>query len=52
MAVKESKTPLVVNVEKELKVKLQRLAEIEGRSLSNYVTRILLQHLEEVEKKH
>ena len=41
MALKDSKTRLVLNVDKELKTQLEQLAKADNRSLSNYIVNIL-----------
>lgn len=45
MALKDSKTRLVLNVEKTLKEQLESLAKTDNRSLSNYIVNILQQHI-------
>ncbi|MGG7146310.1 DNA-binding protein [Clostridium butyricum] len=50
MALSDSKTRLVVNVNKSLKEKLEDLAKADNRSLSNYIVNILEQHINEAEE--
>lgn len=48
MAISESKTRTLVTLDKELKKKLEELAEKENRSFSNYVETILKNHVDKV----
>ncbi len=41
---------LVIRVEKAVKVQLQKLAELEGRTLSNYVNMMLLEKIKTTKK--
>ena len=41
MAVNKDKTGVLVNMDKELKVKLESIAKEDGRSLTNLINKIL-----------
>jgi predicted HicB family RNase H-like nuclease len=46
-----SKTKLLnIRIQPELKKKAKRLAEEDGRSLSNWVTKLIVDQIEEAEK--
>ncbi|MED3792375.1 hypothetical protein P4571_07960 [Niallia alba] len=51
MALKEGKSRLMVNIEDSYKEKIQRLADKEERSVSNYLSRLLKQVLDEIEEE-
>lgn len=50
MALKEGKSRLMVNIEDSYKEKIQRLAEKEDRSVSNYLSRLLKKALDEIKE--
>lgn len=46
-----SKTKLLnIRIQPELKKKAKRLAEVDGRSLSNWVTKLIVDQIEDAEK--
>jgi predicted HicB family RNase H-like nuclease len=48
-----SKTKLLnIRIEPELKKKAKKLAEADGRSLSNWVTKLIANKVESAEKEH
>jgi len=51
MALKEGKSRLMVNIEDSYKEKIQRLADKEERSVSNFLSRLLKQVLDEIEEE-
>lgn len=46
MAVSKDKTGVLVNMDKELKSKLEELAKQDGRSLTNLINKILNDYVE------
>ena len=46
MAVGNDKTGILVNMNKEMKAKLEELAKKDGRSLTNLINKILTEYLE------
>lgn len=46
MAVGKDKTGVLVNMDKELKTKLEELAKKDGRSLTNLINKILTEYVE------
>ena len=50
MAVGKDKVGVLVNMDKELKAKLESLAKDDGRSLTNLINKILTDYVEEVQK--
>ena len=46
MAVGKDKTGVLVNMNKEMKAKLEELAKKDGRSLTNLINKILTEYLE------
>ena len=46
MSVGKDKTGVLVNMDKELKVKLEQLAKKDGRSLTNLINKILSDYVE------
>ena len=46
MAVSSDKTRAIISLEKDLKTKLEDLANKEDRSFSNYVVKILKEHIQ------
>lgn len=48
MALSKDKTRLVINPTKKLKSELERLASEDNRSLSNYVIKLLEQHIKDI----
>ena len=50
MAVGKDKVGVLVNMDKELKSKLEQLAKDDGRSLTNIINKILTDYVEEAQK--
>ena len=50
MAVGKDKVGVLVNMDKELKAKLESLAKEDGRSLTNLINKILTDYVEEAQK--
>lgn len=50
MAVGKDKVGVLVNMDKELKAKLEALAKDDGRSLTNLINKILTDYVEEAHK--
>ena len=50
MAVNKDKIGVLVNMDKELKAKLESLAKDDGRSLTNLINKILTDYVEEAQK--
>ena len=51
MSVGKDKTGVLVNMDKELKVKLEQLAKKDGRSLTNLINKILSDYVEDTQKQ-
>ena len=51
MAVSSDKTRAIISLEKDLKAKLEELANNEDRSFSNYVVKVLKEHIQSLEGK-
>ena len=51
MSVGKDKTGVLVNMDKELKVKLEQLAKKDGRSLTNLINKILSDYVENTQKQ-
>ena len=51
MAVSSDKTRAIINLEKDLKSKIDKLAKEDDRSFSNYVVQILKEHVNNVESE-
>ena len=49
MAVGKDKTGVLVNMNKDMKAKLEELAKKDGRSLTNLINKILTEYVESVE---
>ena len=49
MAVSSDKTRTIISLEKDMKVKLETLAQQEDRSFNNYVVKILKDHIQTLE---
>ena len=49
MAVSNDKTRTIISLEKDLKAKLETLAQREDRSFNNYVVKILKDHVQTLE---
>lgn len=49
MAVSSDKTRAIISLEKDLKAKLEDLANKEDRSFSNYVVKVLKEHIQSLE---
>ena len=49
MAVSSDKTRAIISLEKDLKAKLEELANNEDRSFSNYVVKVLKEHIQSME---
>ena len=50
MAVGKDKVGVLVNMDKELKAKLETIAKDDGRSLTNLINKILTDYVEEAQK--
>lgn len=50
MAVGKDKVGVLVNMDKELKSKLEQLAKDDGRSLTNLINKILTDYVEDTQK--
>lgn len=50
MAVGKDKIGVLVNMDKELKTKLEQLAKDDGRSLTNLINKILTDYVEDTQK--
>lgn len=50
MSVGKDKVGVLVNMDKELKSKLEQLAKEDGRSLTNLINKILLNYVENTQK--
>ena len=50
MAVGKNKVGVLVNMDKELKAKLESIAKDDGRSLTNLINKILTDYVEEAQK--
>lgn len=50
MAVSKDKVGVLVNMDKELKAKLEQLAKDDGRSLTNLINKILTDYVEDSRK--
>ena len=50
MAVGKDKVGVLVNMDKELKAKLESLAKDDGRSLTNLINKVLTDYVEEAQK--
>lgn len=51
MAISNDKTRTIISLEKDLKAKLENLAQQEDRSFNNYVVKILKDHIQSIEDK-
>ena len=49
MSVGKDKTGVLVNMDKELKIKLEQLAKDDGRSLTNLINKILFDYVEDTQ---
>ena len=50
MAVNKGKTGVLINMDKELKATLEKLAKDDDRSLTGYINHILKKHIELMQK--
>ena len=50
MSVGKDKVGVLVNMDKELKAKLESIAKDDGRSLTNLINKILTDYVEEAQK--
>ena len=50
MAVGKDKVGVLVNMDKELKAKLESIAKDDGRSLTNVINKILTDYVEDAQK--
>ena len=50
MAIGKDKTGVLVNMDKELKAKLESIAKDDGRSLTNLINKILTDYVEDAQK--
>ena len=50
MAVGKDKVGVLVNMDKELKAKLESIAKEDGRSLTNLINKILTDYVEDAQK--
>ena len=51
MAVSNKKTGVLINMDKELKIKLEKLAKEDRRSLTAYINILLEEHIRKIENK-
>lgn len=51
MAVGKDKTRTIISLEKDMKTKLEELAQDDGRSFNNYVVNVLKNHIQSLEDK-
>lgn len=51
MAVSNDKTRTIISLEKDLKAKLETLAQQEDRSFNNYVVKIIKDHVQTLEDR-
>lgn len=51
MSVSTKDNKIVVTVPAEMKEQFKKLADAEGRSLSNYVIQVLKKHIEQIQEK-
>lgn len=51
MAVSNDKTRAIISLEKDLKAKLDLLAQKDDRSFSNYVVQVLKEHVNRIESE-
>ena len=50
MAIGKDKVGVLVNMDKELKAKLEQIAKDDGRSLTNLINKILTDYIEDAQK--
>lgn len=50
MAIGKDKVGVLVNMDKELKTKLEEIAKKDGRSLTNLINKILSDYVEDAQK--
>ena len=50
MAIGKDKVGVLVNMDKELKAKLESIAKNDGRSLTNLINKILTDYVEDAQK--
>ena len=50
MAIGKDKVGVLVNMDKELKAKLESIAKDDGRSLTNHINKILTDYVEDTKK--
>ena len=50
MAIGKDKVGVLVNMDKELKAKLESIAKDDGRSLTNLINKILTDYVEDTQK--
>ena len=50
MAIKKENDRLTIIINKELKNKLSEVAESDGRSISNYVAKLIDKHIQDIKK--
>lgn len=50
MAIGKDKVGVLVNMDKELKAKLESIAKDDGRSLTNLINKILTDYVEDAQK--
>ena len=50
MSLSENKVRQQVILSKDVKAKIQQLAEADGRSMSNYINQVLKKHIEQINK--
>ena len=50
MAIGKDKVGVLVNMDKELKSKLEQIAKDDGRSLTNLINKILTDYIEDAQK--
>ena len=50
MAVNKDKTSVLINMDREIKATLEKLAKEEDRSLTGYINHVLKKHIELLQK--
>ena len=50
MPISKDKTSVLMYLDKELKIELEKLAKEDGRSFNGYVTNLLNQHVKNIKK--
>jgi predicted DNA-binding protein len=50
MSISKNKIGVLINMDKELKAKLEKLAKEDNRSLTSYINNILKKHINSIEE--